>query len=37
MRYADFLVLERDPTTIPAAEVKELKPVMMVVGGIARE
>jgi predicted amidohydrolase YtcJ len=36
-KYADFLVLERDLTAIPVAEVKELKPVMTVVGGITRK
>lgn len=32
-KMADFLVLDRDYLTVPADEIKDLKPVMTVVGG----
>jgi predicted amidohydrolase YtcJ len=32
-RYADLVVLDRDYLTIPADEIKDLKPVMTMVGG----
>ena len=32
-KYADLLVLDRDYLTVPADSIKDLKPVMTVVGG----
>jgi predicted amidohydrolase YtcJ len=32
-RYADLLVLDRDYLTVPASEIKTLKPLMTMVGG----
>lgn len=32
-KYADLVVLDRDYLTVPAAEIKDLKPVMTMVGG----
>jgi predicted amidohydrolase YtcJ len=32
-RYADLLVLDRDYLTVPADEIKDIKPVMTMVGG----
>jgi hypothetical protein len=32
-KYADLLVLDRDYLTIPADEIKDIKPVMTMVGG----
>jgi predicted amidohydrolase YtcJ len=32
-KYADLLVLDRDYLTVPAGSIKDLKPVMTIVGG----
>ena len=32
-KYADLLVLDRDYLTVPAAEIKDIKPLMTMVGG----
>jgi len=32
-KYADLLVLDRDYLTVPADAIKDLKPVMTMVGG----
>ena len=32
-KYADLLVLDRDYLTVPADEIKDLKPIMTMVGG----
>jgi predicted amidohydrolase YtcJ len=32
-KYADLLVLDRDYLTVPADEIKDLKPVITMVGG----
>ena len=32
-RYADLLVLDRDYLTVPADEIKDIKPVLTMVGG----
>ena len=32
-KYADLLVLDRDYLTVPADEIKNLKPLMTMVGG----
>ena len=32
-RYADLLVLDRDYLTVPASEIKEIKPLLTMVGG----
>jgi predicted amidohydrolase YtcJ len=32
-KYADLVVLDRDYLTIPADEIKDIKPVMTMVGG----
>ena len=32
-RYADLLVLDRDYLTVPADEIKDIKPLLTMVGG----
>jgi predicted amidohydrolase YtcJ len=32
-KYADLLVLDRDYLTVPAEQIKDIKPVMTMVGG----
>ena len=32
-KYADLLVLDRDYLTVPADQIKDIKPVMTMVGG----
>jgi predicted amidohydrolase YtcJ len=32
-KYADLLVLDRDYLTVPAGEIKDIKPVITMVGG----
>ena len=32
-KYADLLVLDRDYLTIPADEIKDIKPILTMVGG----
>ena len=32
-KYADLLILDRDYMTVPADAIKDLKPVMVMVGG----
>jgi hypothetical protein len=32
-RYADLLILDRDYLTVPAGEIKDIKPVLTMVGG----
>ena len=32
-RYADMVVIDRDYLTIPADQIKDIKPVMTIVGG----
>jgi hypothetical protein len=32
-KYADLLVLDRDYLTVPAAQLKDIRPVMTMVGG----
>ncbi len=32
-KYADLLVLDRDYLTVPADEIKDIKPLMTMVGG----
>ena len=32
-KYADLVVLDRDYLTVPADEIKDIKPVMTMVGG----
>ncbi|MGB8127968.1 MAG: amidohydrolase family protein, partial [Pseudolabrys sp.] len=32
-KYADLLVLDRDYLTVPADEIKDIKPVLTMVGG----
>jgi predicted amidohydrolase YtcJ len=32
-KYADLLVLDRDYLTVPAEQIKDLKPLMTMVGG----
>jgi len=34
-KYADLLVLDRDYLTVPADEIKDLKPLLTMVGGKA--
>lgn len=32
-KYADLLILDRDYLTVPASEIKDIKPVLTMVGG----
>jgi predicted amidohydrolase YtcJ len=32
-KYADLLVLDRDYLTVPVEQIKDIKPVMTIVGG----